>query len=113
MAKPRDDRQKDLLRPALETIIDHAHPLVRSCDSPRTLLGMTPFELIDFRTRMGWSQAELARQLGISPSRIVDYELGSTRGKARRPAPIPRVVELAVGYLGGGQAPLSTEERAV
>jgi transposase, IS5 family len=30
MAKPRDNRQKDLLRPALEDIIDLAHPLVRA-----------------------------------------------------------------------------------
>jgi transposase, IS5 family len=29
MAKPRDDRQKDLLRPALDQIIDMSHPLVR------------------------------------------------------------------------------------
>jgi hypothetical protein len=29
MAKPRDDRQKDLLRPALEDIIDLGHSLVR------------------------------------------------------------------------------------
>src|SRR5712672_2258154 len=29
MTKPRDDRQKDLLRPALEAIIDLGHPLVR------------------------------------------------------------------------------------
>src|SRR3979490_835542 len=29
MAKPRDNRQKDLLRPALEDIIDLSHPLVR------------------------------------------------------------------------------------
>src|SRR5205807_1209674 len=29
MAKPRDDRQKDLLRPALEAIVDLGHPLVR------------------------------------------------------------------------------------
>jgi IS5 family transposase len=29
MAKPRDDRQKDLLRPALEDIIDLGHPLPR------------------------------------------------------------------------------------
>ena len=29
MAKPRDDRQKDLLRPALEDIINLSHPLVR------------------------------------------------------------------------------------
>jgi transposase, IS5 family len=29
VAKPRDDRQKDLLRPALEEVIDLGHPLVR------------------------------------------------------------------------------------
>jgi transposase, IS5 family len=29
MAKPREARQKDLLRPALEDIIDLGHPLVR------------------------------------------------------------------------------------
>ena len=29
MAKPREDRQKDLLRPALEAVIDLGHPLVR------------------------------------------------------------------------------------
>ena len=29
MAKPRDDRQRDLLKPALEEIIDLGHPLVR------------------------------------------------------------------------------------
>jgi transposase, IS5 family len=29
MAKPRDDRQKDLLRPALDQIIDMGHPLVQ------------------------------------------------------------------------------------
>jgi IS5 family transposase len=29
MAKPRENRQKDLLRPALEDIIDLGHPLVR------------------------------------------------------------------------------------
>ncbi len=29
MAKPRDNRQKDLLKPALEAIIDLGHPLVR------------------------------------------------------------------------------------
>jgi transposase, IS5 family len=29
MARPRDDRQPDLLRPALQQIIDLRHPLVR------------------------------------------------------------------------------------
>jgi len=39
MAKPRDDRQKDLLRPALEAIIDLGHPLVRlACEIDWTFL---------------------------------------------------------------------------
>ena len=29
MAKPRDERQKDLFRPPLDRIVDLAHPLVR------------------------------------------------------------------------------------
>jgi hypothetical protein len=29
MSKPRDERQKDLFRPALDKIIDLGHPLVR------------------------------------------------------------------------------------
>lgn len=61
---------------------------------------------------MGWDQAELGRQLGISTSRIRDYERGRSRGKGGRAAPIPRVVELAVRYLGGERAPLSPAERA-
>jgi transcriptional regulator with XRE-family HTH domain len=60
---------------------------------------MTPQELIGFRTRMGWSQAELGRRLELSPSRLADYETGFTRGRARRPAPIPKAVELACAWL--------------
>ena len=33
MAQPRDDRQKDLFRPALDQIIDMGHPLVRLADA--------------------------------------------------------------------------------
>lgn len=33
MSKPRDDRQKDLLLPALDQIIDMGHPLVRLATS--------------------------------------------------------------------------------
>jgi len=73
--------------------------------------GMTPHELQSFRARMGWDQVELGRRLGLSSSRIRDYERGSTRGKDGRPAPIPRVVELAIRYLGGERAPLPAEER--
>jgi hypothetical protein len=56
---------------------------------------MTPQELTEFRSRMGWSQAELE----LSPSRLADYETGFTRGQARRPAPIPKAVELACAWL--------------
>jgi transcriptional regulator with XRE-family HTH domain len=61
---------------------------------------MTPQELIAFRTRMGWNRRELANRLDISVSRLVDYELGHTRGKHPKPAPIPRLVELACAWLG-------------
>jgi hypothetical protein len=41
MARPRDERQKDLFRPALDRIIDLGHPLVRlageiDCGSARS-----------------------------------------------------------------------------
>lgn len=42
LAKPRDDRQKDLLRPALEEIIDMSHPLVQ-------LVGQTDWAFLDGR----------------------------------------------------------------
>jgi transcriptional regulator with XRE-family HTH domain len=63
------------------------------------ICSMIPQELTEFRTRMGWSQAELGRRLELSPSRLADYETGFTRGRARRPAPIPKAVELACAWL--------------
>jgi len=42
MAKPRDDRQKDLLRPALEAIIDLGHPLVRLARGDRLAVSRRP-----------------------------------------------------------------------
>ena len=74
---------------------------------------MTPQQLTEFRARMGWSQAELGRRLELSPSRLADYEAGFTRGQERRPAPIPRVVELACAWLEehtGRKQPLSDPE---
>lgn len=43
----------------------------------------------------GWSQQRLASALGMSLSRIADYERGVTRGANPRPVAIPQVVELA------------------
>jgi transcriptional regulator with XRE-family HTH domain len=73
---------------------------------------MTPQELTEFRIRMGWSQAELGRRLELSPSRLADYEAGFTRGQGRRPAPVPKVVELACAWLAEheGKQPLSDSE---
>ena len=74
---------------------------------------MTPQQLTEFRARMGWSQAELGRRLELSQSRLADYEAGFTRGQERRPAPIPRVVELACAWLeehAGKKQPLSEPE---
>ena len=34
MSKPRDERQKDLFRPALDQIIDMSHPLARLAVDP-------------------------------------------------------------------------------
>ena len=62
---------------------------------------------------MGWSLAELSRRLELSPSRVADYETGFTRGRERRPAPIPKVVELACAWLEEherGEQPLSAAE---
>ena len=74
---------------------------------------MTPQELKDFRARMGWSRAELAQQLGLSPSRLADYEFGATRTNPPRPAPIPKVVELACRWFAEHvqPRPLTREEK--
>jgi DNA-binding XRE family transcriptional regulator len=77
--------------------------------------GMTGEELIQFRARMGWGRAELARRLEISPSRLADFERGCSRGKNSRPAQIPKVVELACRWLAeyeGRQRRLTPAERA-
>lgn len=73
---------------------------------------MTPQELKDFRARMGWSRDELARRLEISPSRLMDYELGQTRTTPPRPAPIPKTVELALRWFEEHNRPLTPEEKA-
>ena len=55
---------------------------------------MTPDQFRAWREHLGLSKAKAARALGISESRLYDYEAGMKRGTDRT-APIPRVVELA------------------
>jgi transcriptional regulator with XRE-family HTH domain len=60
---------------------------------------LTPEEFLAYRRRLGWSLATLARKLGVGSSRLADYEAGHSRGKNRRPAPIPKVIALALKWL--------------
>ena len=55
----------------------------------RHMLRMTPQEFVAFRKQLGWSLATLSRHIGITASRLADYETGHTRGKDKKPAPIP------------------------
>lgn len=73
---------------------------------------MSPEDLAAFRARLGWSRNELARRLGMSLSRLAEYEAGQTRSKPRRPAPIPQHVELALRQLEETARPLTPEEKA-
>ena len=59
---------------------------------------MTSSEFIEWRKRLGWTRAVAATALGLSASRLGDYERGKTRGRETE-APIPRVVELACEAL--------------
>ena len=65
---------------------------------------MTPSALIAWRSRMGWSVNEAARQLGLSRNGYAAYERGYVIGAVhgfsdRKPRPIPRHVELACERL--------------
>jgi transcriptional regulator with XRE-family HTH domain len=51
-----------------------------------------------WRAYQGWTQQQLADALGISVSRIIDYERGTTRGR-ETPAKIPRYIALALVAL--------------
>jgi transcriptional regulator with XRE-family HTH domain len=56
---------------------------------------MTHTDLAALRERLGMTRREMAEELGISASRLLDYEIGYTRGR-RTPAPIPKAIQLAL-----------------
>ena len=60
MAKPRDNRQKDLLRPALEAIIDLGHPLVR-------LAREIDWTFLDGRFAIVCTPREMRRRAAVEP----------------------------------------------
>jgi hypothetical protein len=44
------------------------------------MLNMMPQEFIAFRKELGWSLATLSWHIGITTSRLADYETGHPRG---------------------------------
>lgn len=64
---------------------------------------MTPADFIAWRRRLGLTQSAAAEALGLTASRISDYEMGRTRGSKSIPAPIPRAVELACAHIERGE----------
>jgi len=62
---------------------------------------MTGAELRAARKRRGMTQAQLAVALDVSISRLHDWETGTERHRGT-PAPVPRLVELAVSRLETG-----------
>lgn len=80
------------LEAALETLAAHG-AVERQLAQPTTI---SPFRA--WRRRLGFSQIEAAKALGLSESRIMDYEKGVTRGH-ERPAPVPRHVALACAAI--------------
>jgi DNA-binding XRE family transcriptional regulator len=56
---------------------------------------MTHYELKALRARLKMTRRKMAEELGISTSRLIDFEMGFTRGR-RTPAVIPRSIELAL-----------------
>ncbi len=65
-------------------------------------MGMTPAELRAWRAYRKLTQGALADLLGMSRSRIAEYEAGKARMR-NRSADIPRVVELALETLARGE----------
>ena len=63
MSKPRDDRQRDLLLPALDQIIDMGHPLVR-------LAALIDWKFLDdrFGSVCQTGPGSLACRRGLSPA---------------------------------------------
>jgi DNA-binding transcriptional regulator YiaG len=59
---------------------------------------MTGEELRSLRKRLRLTQWQLAAALGVSLGQLGNWERGRQR-QSGRPAPIPRVVELAIQHL--------------
>ena len=68
---------------------------------------MTHTQLTAWRERLGWSQAEAARQLGLSPNAYGAFEAGHyLDGRPSKPARIKRHIALACAALAYGLPPL-------
>lgn len=73
-----------------------------------------PVRLADSRKRLGISQSELARQLGVSPSVISAYESGEYQPRTKKIEQIAGAVKVPAAYLlgltGSSESPEPTAE---
>lgn len=60
---------------------------------------MLPADLRALRKRLALTQAQFAAGIGISRSRLHDYETGATRDKDKTPVTVPLLVERAARDL--------------
>lgn len=63
------------------------------------------------RRRMGWSQAELARRVNVSPSAVGMYEQGRREPSLALTVALSRVLEVSADYLLTGK-PLTEQDGA-
>ena len=63
------------------------------------------------RREAGWSQGELARQLGVSPSAVGMYEQGRREPSAQLLVDLSRLFGVSVDYLLTGKAAPWEEKR--
>lgn len=72
---------------------------------------MTAEQMRAWRALHGYTQRQLARAIGMSASRIIDYERGASRAPGRS-ATIPLYVELALAGMAcrNGRCPACRRE---
>lgn len=69
--------------------------------------------IASLRARLGWSQAELARRMHISPSAVGMYEQGRREPSANMLIILARVLGVSIDFLLTGKALCRSDWRAM
>ena len=68
--------------------------------------------LREIREEMGFSQKELAKQMGVSPTNIYNYESGRTEPNIDTLIKLSKILNVSVDYLLGLEDDLGVKEYA-